>query len=75
MKTPTALSNLLQKPMDRQEFLRHTAAIVLFVSGGSVLVQSVLKGIGQDQALTALQSPGTVGYGASAYGGSQLSKD
>lgn len=67
MKTPAALNQLLQKPMDRKEFLQHTAAIALFLAGGGMLAQSLLKGLkfGQSQSSAA-----TLGYGTSAYGGS-----
>lgn len=66
MKAPAALNQLLQKPMDRKEFLQHTAAITVFVAGGGMIVQSVLKGLKLGQQTTPVTS---VGYGASPYGG------
>lgn len=65
MKTPASLNQLLQKPMDRKEFLQHTAAITLFLAGGGILAQSLLKGLkfGQSTPVSSM------GYGASAYGG------
>jgi hypothetical protein len=67
MKLPAALNELLQKPMDRKEFLKHTAAMTLFVAGGGMLTQSLVKGmkIGSDSVSVA----GPAGYGASVYGG------
>ncbi len=65
MKVPTALNELLQKPMDRKEFLKHTAAATLFVAGGGVLVQSLLKGVKLGQTTSSVAG----GYGASTYGG------
>lgn len=69
MKAPAALNQLLQKPMDRKEFLQHTAAITVFVAGGGMIVQSVLKGLKLGQSTTPASS---VGYGASAYGGAAV---
>lgn len=71
MKTPAALNQLLQKPMDRKEFLQHTAAITVFVAGGGMIVQSVLKGLKLGQQTGATSS---VGYGASPYGGGMTIK-
>lgn len=65
MKIPTALNELLQKPMDRKEFLKHTAAMTLFVAGGGMIAQSLVKGIRLDQGTKSVAA----GYGASAYGG------
>jgi|GEM_PF-548225 len=71
MKTPAALNQLLQKPMDRKEFLQHTAAITVFIAGGGMIVQSVLKGLKLGQPGTQASS---LGYGASAYGGASVAK-
>ena len=70
MKTPAALNELLQKPMDRKEFLRHTAAIVIFAAGGGVIAQSILKGLKFGESMQESSSAG--GYGASSYGGATL---
>jgi len=66
MKVPTAFNELLQKPMDRKEFLQHTAAITLFIAGGSMFAQSLLKGFKFGQGS---QPATSAGYGASSYGG------
>ena len=67
MKTPQVLRQLLQKPMDRKQFLQQTAAMTMFVAGGGAIVQGVTK------SLTAQTQPRPTatnyGYGASAYGG------
>ena len=69
MKTPQIVNQLLQKPMDRKQFLQHTAAMAMFVAGGGAIVQSVTKSLtrGQEAKQSAAVS---YGYGASAYGGS-----
>lgn len=76
MKTPAALNQLLQKPMNRKEFLQHTAAITLFVAGGGMLAQSLVKGMNLGGgASTSSVSSGAAsgfGYGGSIYGGSKL---
>lgn len=69
MKTPAVLNQLLQKEMDRKDFLKHTAAIALFAVGGGVIAQSLTKGIGLGRQNTPVKT--SYGYGASAYGGSQ----
>jgi hypothetical protein len=65
MKAPAALNELLNKPMDRKQFLQHTAAITLFIAGGGAIMQSLVKGfkLGQNA------QPTSFGYGASSYGG------
>ena len=70
MKTPAALNQLLQKEMDRKDFLKHTAAIALFVVGGGVIAQSLTKGMQLGQAKEKAVASG-YGYGASAYGGNK----
>ncbi len=69
MKTPAALNEFLQKPMDRKEFLRHTAAIIVFAAGGGVIAQSILKGLKFGEGM---QQTSSAGYGASSYGGATL---
>lgn len=68
MKTPALLNQLLQKPMDRKEFLQHTAAITVFIAGGGMIAQSLTKGLKLGQSESSAQTAG-YGYGASAYGG------
>ncbi|HMR72519.1 MAG TPA: hypothetical protein PKD68_00755 [Candidatus Saccharibacteria bacterium] len=70
MKTPASLNQLLQKEMDRKDFLKHTAAIALFVVGGGVIAQSLTKGMKLSQTAEKAVASG-YGYGASAYGGSK----
>lgn len=69
MKIPAAFNELLQKPMDRKEFLKHTAAMTLFVAGGAVVAQSVAKGANLEQGSRSASSV-AAGYGANVYGGS-----
>lgn len=69
MKTPAVLNQLLQKEMDRKDFLKHTAAIALFVAGGGIIAQSLTKGIGLGRQGAPIKT--SYGYGASAYGGAQ----
>lgn len=66
MKAPAALNELLNKPMDRKQFLQHTAAIALFVAGGGAIAQSLVKGFKLGQGS---QAAAVTGYGASNYGG------
>ena len=65
MKAPAALNELLNKPMDRKQFLQHTAAIALFVAGGGAIAQSLVKGFKLGQS----PQPIANGYGMSNYGG------
>ena len=39
MKTPQALQDLLAKPMDRQEFLKHLGIGVVMLLGGGAILQ------------------------------------
>ena len=66
MKTPSSLNQLLQKPMDRNGFLKHSAAIALFVAGGGMIAQSVLKNF---KPASSQKPVAFDGYGGSAYGG------
>lgn len=69
MKTPQQITHLLNKQMDRRDFLRHLAVGALMVVGGGVIAKSLglpeKLGFGQEQPSTM-----TFGYGSSAYGGS-----
>jgi hypothetical protein len=63
----TNINDLLQKRMDRKEFLKHVAVGALMVTG----VATVLKTVG---TMTNLGKPAVqTGYGSSAYGGSTAS--
>jgi len=53
------LNNLLQKEVDRKEFLTHVGAGALAVIG----VTSLLKALGEDNKTSS------AGYGGSSYGG------
>lgn len=64
---PSAVQKFAAQEMDRKQFLKSVSAMALFVAGGGMIVQSVLKGIGKSQP--AAQKPVAMGYGASAYGG------
>lgn len=68
MKTPQIVNQLLQKPMDRKQFLQHTAAMAMFVAGGGAIVQSVTKSLTRGQAVSK-SAASDYGYGASVYGG------
>jgi hypothetical protein len=62
------LSNLLQKEMDRKEFLKHVGVAMLMVAGGGLLVQS-LQNTGKLKLSESAGPAPTYGYGASLYGG------
>lgn len=59
---------LLQKEMDRKDFVKNVGIGILALSG----VAAALKTIGTAVPSTRKES-GVVGYGMSAYGGSQKS--
>jgi hypothetical protein len=60
----TNINDLLQKRMDRKDFLKHLAVGALMVTG----VATILKTVG---TMTNLGKPAVqTGYGSSAYGGS-----
>lgn len=67
------ISKILQKPMNRQEFLQHSAAAVLFVVGGGAIVQAMAKSFTAGERVSLSNDPAkstrSSGYGASAYGG------
>lgn len=69
MKTPQVLQDLLDKPMTRQEFLRHVGVGSLLLMGGGMIVNS-LGGFEKLVGRPAKQQT-VFGYGASAYGGKQ----
>lgn len=58
MATPTPINELLQKRMDRKDFLKHVGIGMAVLTGAAGLIKMVRP---QQQAST--------GYGASAYGG------
>ena len=59
------INQLLQKEMDRKDFLKHVGVAAIAVVG----VPAVLKTLGQFGGGSSNQQGSSVGYGASAYGG------
>jgi len=59
------ISDLLEKPMDRKDFLRHMGVGALMLLGGNMIYQAV-TGISKNRS-----SNNHVGYGSSAYGGNR----
>lgn len=55
------LSSLLQKEMDRRDFLKHVGAGLVAMTGAAALVKT-LNDVGSPR-------PRAAGYGASVYGG------
>lgn len=78
-KNNKVIKDILQKPMNRKEFLQHSAAAVLFVAGGGAIVQSIAKNfMPSDRQLAVADGAGSpasqtsassMGYGSTAYGG------
>ena len=68
IKNFAGINELLQKPMDRKQFLQQTAAITMMVAGGGIIVQSLIKGLGASQDRSHSEVAAS-GYGGSAYGG------
>jgi hypothetical protein len=58
------ISDLLEKPMDRKDFLRHMGVGALMLLGGNIIYQAV-TGVSKNR------SSSNVGYGTSAYGGNR----
>ena len=69
MKTPIALTSILQKPMDRRDFLKHIGVAILFAAGGGMIMNSIggMKKLGLDSSQGS-----KYGYGGSVYGGHKL---
>lgn len=57
------ISDLLEKPMDRKDFLRHMGVGALMLLGGNMIYQAVV-GVSKNRS-------SRVGYGSSAYGGNR----
>lgn len=70
MQSP--LNTLLQKEMDRKDFLKHVAVGVVALTGASTIMKTLSPALTGDQigVQQPQQSVGSYGYGASAYGGS-----
>lgn len=59
------LDNLLQKEMDRREFLKHVGIGLVALTGASALLKALNGGSTPRR---------TAGYGASAYGGDNATR-
>ncbi|MFZ1801581.1 MAG: hypothetical protein WAW62_04135 [Candidatus Saccharimonas aalborgensis] len=66
MKIPQSVNALLEKPMDRRDFLKHIAIGLLLASGASSIIRSL------GQLSTTGKQVSAAGYGASVYGGKSL---
>lgn len=56
------ITKLLDRPMDRKEFLRFSGASLLMLLGGNMIIQALGLAQRQDTSITD-------GYGAADYGG------
>lgn len=65
------IDEMLQKRMDRKDFLKHVAMGVAVITGTAGVVKLMKPGSGQNSAETSNQQVNT-GYGASVYGGTQV---
>ncbi len=67
-------TTLLNKEMDRKEFLKYLAAAGVMVMGGGVIMQSLggLDKLGLGDKQQANANTNTYGYGSSPYGGRTL---
>ena len=63
------LSTLLNKKMDRKDFLKHVAIVIIAVTGFGALIKTLAP------APTTKQAPAVShnGYGGSVYGGHKVS--
>lgn len=69
-----SLNSILQKPMNRKEFLQTSATAILFIVGGGAIVQSIAKSfMSSNEAIQPTNSTprasSATGYGGSVYGG------
>jgi hypothetical protein len=60
----TQINDLLQKRMDRKDFLKHIAIGIAVMTGGATLVKTLAN-----QQTSSDKKIAEGGYGASAYGG------
>jgi len=65
---PKQIDELLQKRMDRKDFLKHVAMGVAIITGTAGIIK-LFRGESQPNATTV-----NLGYGASAYGGKPAAK-
>lgn len=66
MQSP--FNDLLQKEMDRKDFLKHLAVGVVAITGASTIVKTLTPAFSGNNGNS--QPVKSMGYGASAYGGS-----
>lgn len=64
------IDQLLQRPMERKEFLAYLGALLLMLLGISGLIRALLQA-GESKQLTNRYEVQTVGYGSSSYGGAK----
>ena len=62
------VNDLLRKRMDRKDFFKHVALGVAVLSGGAALVKTLTN----QTTSRPKQETAASGYGASVYGGAQL---
>lgn len=72
-KAPAGVQQLLAKPMNRKDFLKHLGVGSLLFLGGGMIISSLggvdkLLGLGQGGQPSS-NSPINSGYGSSVYGG------
>jgi hypothetical protein len=63
------IQTILNKRMDRKEFIQHLGVGSLFLLGGGMFYQAIMNSQQQGKVSRAT----TKGYGASAYGGQRRS--
>ena len=59
----SGLNQLMQKDMDRKDFLKHVGMGVVALTGAAAAIKTL------NQLNTGAKKPVDVGYGGSAYGG------
>lgn len=68
-------NGLMQKEMDRKDFLRHIAAAMLMVAGAGLIGQSIQKASKLASGSHTSKSDASVyGYGGSVYGGMKANR-
>lgn len=67
MKPPMSVKHLLNREMDRKEFLRSIAAAVLMVAGGGILINMLSNALQPDNHKSRVGTSDF--YGSSVYGG------
>lgn len=63
------LQNLMEKPMDRKEFLKHVGAIIVTMVGISAVIRAVSNPLSDVKKMPTEPTKSSRGYGAgTAYG-------